>query len=191
MEEWTPEMQKEARRMQIETPIHLLRGTRYYDLAREVLTRLPERWDLYRTYTFQVEASPPPRHGDRYADSYREGEDDETRHTILESREEQMWVITLYEKPLSSLSDAAVKSVIAHELGHVASGMPCGSVVIEGIPYTKAGAPGGEEFYRPITPEERNAGEKIADAITRAWGFWEEEEAWFEEASRDRPTAPA
>jgi hypothetical protein len=95
---------------------------------------------------------------------------------------EQLWLVTLYPAWLDGLSDAAVRWAIAHELGHAASGMACGSLVISGRRYTKVSV--GEDEYRKITPEDEEGSEKIADAIVRAWGFWAEEEAFEEEAPR-------
>jgi hypothetical protein len=66
--------------------------------------------------------------------------------------------------------------VPAHELGHIASGLPCGSLVIGGRPFTRV--PGTRGEYREITAEERESMETKANAIARAWGFSSEEAAW-------------
>lgn len=95
---------------------------------------------------------------------------------------EQIWVVTLYDQQLSDLSDAAVKWVIAHELGHVASGLPCGSLSIGRLGYTRT----SENVYRAITGAERELHEFVADAIARAWGFWEEEQVWVKEQGEER-----
>lgn len=81
-----------------------------------------------------------------------------------------------YDQTLSKLPDDAVKWVIAHELGHVASGVPCGSLAVGKILLTKIEG----DTYRPITADEKEMHEFVADAIARAWGFWDEEEAWEE-----------
>jgi hypothetical protein len=159
-----------------------LGGTRYYALAKEVLLRLPDEWDLYRTFELELTPNPPSRK-DGYASCYTPEEDDETSHHVLGGREEQFWIVTLYEPSIRSLSDAAVKWVVAHELGHVVAGLPCGSLTVGGKPYTKVKSAPGEEFYREITREEGDINEKIADLIGRAWGFWDEEETWFNETS--------
>ena len=87
---------------------------------------------------------------------------------------EQCWTITLYEQSLSGLSDDAVKWVIAHELGHVAAGVPCASWGVGEIRLTKITA----DISRLIMADETEMHEFIADTIARAWGFWDEEEAW-------------
>lgn len=184
MEQGESELSAQAKEMHLETAIPALRGTRYYALAREVLLRLPEKWDLYRTFTIELSPNAPRRPG-LYAGCYRPDEAEEMPVSPLEGREEQFWIVTLYDQALCSRSSEAVRWVIAHELAHVAAGVPCGTLVIGGIPHTKVKGVPDEEFYRPITREEVEAGEKIADAIARAWGFWEEEEAWFQGTPSD------
>ena len=160
-----------GRRMQIETAIEQLKGTRYHAIAKAVLERLPEEWDLYRTYGFEVSTSPPSS-PDGFASSHR----DEELEDEPDIRNEQVWSITLYDQKLSTVPDAAVKWVIAHELGHVASGLPCGSLVLGGSAYTRV----SKDQYRPVTGYEGEVNELVADTIARAWGWWEEEEAWVE-----------
>jgi hypothetical protein len=89
-------------------------------------------------------------------------------------------MVTLYNQQLFGLSDAAVKWAIAHELGHVASGLPCGSLGMGGLGYTRT----SENVYRAITEDERERHEFVADAIARAWGFWEEEQVWVNEVEK-------
>jgi hypothetical protein len=99
----------------------------------------------------------------------------------LEGHGEQLWQVTLYPALLDKLSDPAVGWVIAHELGHVASGCVCG-IVIDGRPVTRI--PGTTDQYREISPAEKHKNEGLANAIARAWGFWEEEEAFRAEEER-------
>ena len=101
----------------------LISGSRYYQLAEDVLNRLPEKWDWYRTYSFELSDWLPSVPGG-YGSALRE-EQSETETEMIHS--EQCWTITLYEQSLSGLADDAVKWVIAHELGHVAAGVPCAS----------------------------------------------------------------
>jgi predicted metalloprotease len=77
------------------------------------------------------------------------------------------------------LSDVAIKWVIAHELGHVASGLSCESLSIGGLGYTRT----SENVYRAITGAERELHELVADAIAHAWGWWEEEKVWVKEVN--------
>jgi hypothetical protein len=153
---------------------------RYRDVLRQVLTRLPEGWDHYRTLSVELSLDKPER---GYANSLREEEleapDDDP---LIEGHNEQVWAVTLFQPWLDALSDPSVMWVIVHELGHVASGMACGSMAIGGKPYTRVS--GTTDQYRERTTEEISGGEKIADAVARAWGFWIEEEAFEAEASR-------
>src|SRR5688572_6258927 len=105
----------------------LISGSRYYQLAEAVLNRLPE------TYNFELSDWLPSVPGG-YGSALRE-EELETETEMIHS--EQRWTITLYEQSLSGLSDDAVKWVIAHELGHVAAGVPCASWGVGEIRLTK------------------------------------------------------
>lgn len=165
--------ESELRRLRIESPIASLEGTRYYELAREVLERLPDGWDYCREYDLEVSESPPPK-ADIFAGALRL-EDNETSPD--DPRGEQVWTVTLFDQQLVDLPGPAIKWVIAHELGHVASGLPCGSFARGSIAYTRT----SENIYRAITKNERELGEVVADAIARAWGFWEEEQALVKE----------
>ncbi len=176
-----PEIGIEARRLAIDAITGRLPTGRYRGLARGVLRRLPESWDLYRTVSIELSGESTPR-GYGSAGREEEGEGDE-RVSLLEGHNEQVWTVRLYPALLDPLSDEAVCWVIAHELGHVASGMACGSIVLQGRPYTRS-VSGGAEMYREVTNEERAVGEKLADAIARAWGFWLEEEAFEAELSK-------
>jgi len=162
--------ESELRRLRIETSIAPLKGSRYYELARQVLERLPDGWDYYREYVLQVSESPPQKAGGLAASLRLE----ENETSPDDPWGEQVWEVTLYHKQLFDLPDPAIKWVIDHELGHVASGVPCGSLTAGSIAYTRT----SENIYRPITKDEREAGEFVADAIARAWGWWEEEQTF-------------
>jgi hypothetical protein len=147
-------------------------------LVRSVLKRLPDSWDLYRTFHFELSDRKPDK---GYASCQRDEESDGSPEPGMpEGHYEQYWAVTLYRPWLTDFSDEASRWVIAHELGHVASGMATGCIVSGGRPGTRVS--GTADEYREITPEETQAGEKVADAIARAWGFWLEEEAFEAES---------
>jgi hypothetical protein len=150
--------------------------SRYRPLLRQVLDRLPEGWDEFRTFGVEPQAGAPVQ---GYASAYRI-EEIESADGQDEARTEQMWVVTVYPEWLDRFSDEAVRWVIVHELGHVASGCRCG-VVIGGRRMTRAW--GTEDTYRDLTPAEAEANERTADAIGRAWGFWSEEEQFKREVA--------
>jgi hypothetical protein len=150
---------------------------RFRRLLREVFDRLPDGWDTYRTWTVELSEQMPTK---GYASCLRLEEEEGDTTAIIEGHREQNWIVTLYTPWLDRLSDRAALWAIAHELGHVASGMACGSLVISGTAYTRVSS--SEDQLREITPEEREAREKVADVIARAWGFSFEEEAFEEEA---------
>jgi Zn-dependent peptidase ImmA (M78 family) len=87
----------------------------------------------------------------------------------------------LYPALLDKFSDAAVRWVIAHELGHVASGCVCGAFVIDGRRMTPVL---GTDQYREITDIEEDYNEQLANAVARAWGFWSEEQTFRAEEER-------
>ena len=163
----------------IECMIAGLPEGRYRSLVRQVLERLPAGWDHYRTLGFELSDEKPTR---GYASSFRDEEIEGERVPLIDGHHEQCWTVTLYRPWVDQLSDTAVLWVIAHELGHVAAGMACGSLVEGGRPHTRVSVAG--DVYREVTADERAAGEKIADAVGRAWGFWLEEEQFEEEAPR-------
>jgi hypothetical protein len=66
--------------------------------------------------------------------------------------------------------------VIAHELGHVTSGHPCGVVTAEGQRITRLWST--VHSYRELGDLEAEVNERTADAIARDWGFWQEEAAF-------------
>jgi hypothetical protein len=150
---------------------------RYRTLLRQVLDRLPEGWDDYRTFDVQLSDEMPER---GYASARRdEALESGNEDPIVEDNTAQVWEIILYRPWLDRFPDEAVAWVIAHELGHVASGIPCGIGTNEGSPITRI--PGTLDEYRLITPEERARHEGTADGIARDWGFSHEQEAFESE----------
>ncbi len=139
---------------------------RYRRLVADVLWRLPEDWDAARTWGVEFSDDPGPR---GYASARREEEG--------EGEIEQLWFVTLYPALLDRLSDAACRWVIAHELGHVASGLPHGSVLIEGKPYTKVKGTTDEYEEAPATEDQ----EDVASKIAMEWGFTGELTVWLKE----------
>ena len=153
-----------------------LEGTRYRDLARGVLERLPQGWDDNRTYSIEVPTEEPPMPGVCASAQRIEELESETPDS------EQCWIVKLYDQKLSGLSDAAIKWIIAHELGHVKSGLPCGSISIAGMGLTKVDAEPGQ--YRLIMPKEKDNHEVVADLIARDWGFTAEEKICLDEQDK-------
>lgn len=147
-------------------------------LCREVLTRFPSDWDDHRT--FDIEESddrPSPSPGTIGYACARRYEDTESRRDELplDIEPEQCWSVILYVEHLSLLSDQAIRWAIAHELGHVASGLRLGSLLIGGIPMTQVG-PGS---YEPAPPKDRHEDE--ADRLALEWGFSEEFQRFLSE----------
>jgi hypothetical protein len=149
---------------------------RYRRLLREVFDRLPAGWDTYRTWEVELSEGKPSQ---GYASCFRFEEEEGEATASIEGHHEQHWTVTLYTPWLDQLSDGAALWPIVHELGHVASGMACGSLASGGKPNTRVSTV--RDFYREVTPDERAAREKVADVIARAWGFWLEEEAFEKE----------
>jgi Peptidase family M48 len=149
---------------------------RYKAVVREVLQRLPDGWDEPRTFAIGIEQGSPG-----YACALRFEEVETMDPDDLEGHGEQDWQVTLYPALLDKLSDQAVRWVIAHELGHVASGCVCG-IVINGRAHTRI--PGTTDQYREISTAEKERNERLANAIARAWGFWTEEQAFRAEEER-------
>jgi hypothetical protein len=153
---------------------------RYRSLLTIALRRLPEGWDYYRTADVELSGEKPAR---GYASAHRltelEAPIDDPK---IEGHHEQVWVVTLYSPWRDGFSDEAVLWIIAHEFGHVASGMACGSLMLGGRPHTRVS--GHRDVYREILPAETAVGEKIADAIGRAWGFWSEEEQFDRDVAK-------
>jgi hypothetical protein len=148
--------------------------SRYRNLLRGVLDKLPEGWDEFRTVGVELGAGTP-----RGLASALRLEAIEDADEVDEVRAEQTWIVTLYPERLDSLSDAAVTWAIAHELGHVASGCRCGEMVQGDRGLTRVR--GTSDEYREISPTEVQSNERVADAIGRAWGFWHEEECFERE----------
>jgi hypothetical protein len=111
---------------------------RYRLLATEVLLRLTSEWDSHAHWEM--------REG---------GIEHEVDHHLAGSRlfewvtaGPQHWEVVLCSAKLDHLPDPAVRGVIAHELGHVASGLPSDKAV-----------------------RNDELSEDRADAIARWWGF--------------------
>lgn len=143
---------------------------RYAGLLKRVTERLPAGWDYDRLVTVALSTQKTHR---RYAGALRDQvigslqvkagvEAHQTGHHV------PFWHVTLYISWLDRLSDDAVVWVMAHELSHVAAGMPCGSVMLAG----------------------GDAWEQVADITARAWGFAREEEAFWHEAAGTRVEIP-
>jgi len=141
-----------------------------------VFDRLPPGWDEPRTFTVEIG---PGSYG--YGSALRFEEVEDLAPDDLEGHGEQVWAVTLYPALLDNLSDSAVRWVMAHELGHVASGCVCG-IVIDGRAVTRI--PGTTDQYREISPVEKDNNERLANAIARAWGFWAEEQEFRAEEER-------
>ena len=141
---------------------------RYRRLVTEVLCRLPADWDAARTWEVGVSSEQTPR---GYGSA---------RHEIEADGEiEQVWIMTLYPSLIDRLSDAACLWVIAHEFGHIASGLSGASLVIEGIGYTPV--KGTANQYKEIVSTEDQ--EDIAEKLALEWGFSSELQAWLKEDS--------
>jgi hypothetical protein len=133
-------------------------------LTVEVLFRLPEGWDDERTWSVTTGRKQSPK---GYAYVLREEEG--------EGETEQLWSMTLLPSLLDKLSDSAVHWVIAHEFGHIASGLPTGSLGIEGTAHTRV--KGTVDRYEPAP--EKAIHEDAADSIALSWGFSEELHAFL------------
>jgi len=129
---------------------------RYRRLTQEELYRLP--WDWDRNCEWSVVGSDrrdPSGYGSVLR--FEEGEGDYI----------QEWEVTLYPAMLDLLSDGACRWVIAHELAHVASGIPTGSVVIDGKAATRI--KGTVDQYQEAPSKAVH--EDAADQIALEWGF--------------------
>jgi hypothetical protein len=118
---------------------------RYCRLVAEVFLRLPEGWDSHAHWMLvaaNIESG---------VDVLLAG----ARLLEAESGDLQLWEVQLDPTRLERFSDAAVRWVIAHELAHVASGLP--------------------------TDKHRRddvLGEDRADHFATLWGFQEERDAF-------------
>jgi|HubBroStandDraft_6_1064221.scaffolds.fasta_scaffold53640_5 hypothetical protein len=129
---------------------------RYRNLLRHVLERLPAGWNYDRSLTVEVSRRTLNH---RYASAFREVGCASLTGPSVSAPRSRTWHVVLYARGLRRLSDHAVAWVIAHELGHVAAGMPCG----------------------PILLSESEAWEQVADVTAQAWGFLLEERAFRSE----------
>ena len=85
--------------------------------------------------------------------------------------------IVVFPSLMDQLSDTACLWVIAHELGHAASGLPCGVFTIMGKPYTRIG---DSDEYEEVPPLEVH--EATANRIALEWGFGLEHRTFLTEA---------
>jgi hypothetical protein len=85
---------------------------RYQRLAKEVLNRLPARWNSGRVV--RLEESKETIY-------LRHGRPVVACGARLQFKSVELWVVTLYTSALYELSDEAVRWIIARELGRVAS----------------------------------------------------------------------
>ncbi len=129
---------------------------RYRRLVTEVLWRLPEGWDEARDWFVESSPKSNPR---GYASAGHEEEFDGEIY--------QQWVITLYPALLELLSDVACRWVIAHEFGHVASGLSMGSISIDGTRFSPVKGTANE--YEEATSTDDH--EDVAEGIAMEWGF--------------------
>jgi hypothetical protein len=152
-------------------------GSRYRGLLRRVLDWLPNGWDKFQTFAVVLGAGKPVGYASALRYKTIESHDGEDK-----THSEQTWLVTLYPEWLDPLSDQAVMWVIAHELGHVTSGHPCGVVTADGQRITRLWST--VHSYRELGDLEAEVNEGTADAIARDWGFHQEEAA-FKEAVLD------
>jgi len=172
-------MDDECRQFQINHMTEHL-SERLKRLCREVLRRLPAGWDEYRTICFGESEDRPTPSPDTigYASAHRDEEEESHEWELPPGvPPEQCWTITLYREHLALLSDEACRYVIAHELGHAASGLRTGGIVVAGRPYTQT-APGQ---YEP--PPGKSQHEDAADRLALQWEFSEELQQFFRETA--------
>ncbi len=139
---------------------------RYQRLVTDVVLRLPEGWDVHAEWFVTVNWE-NSRHGYGSVLRLEEGEPDTF----------QGWVVELYPALLDWISDAACRWVIAHEFAHVASGIPTGSMVIEGKKYTRI--KGTVDQYQK-TPSN-HVSEDATDSIALGWGFSSDLQAFLKD----------
>jgi hypothetical protein len=116
---------------------------RYRRLAAEVLLRLPDGWDSHAHWT--MGAGDIPSEVDIYEAGARRLEGD-----LL-----QRWDVRLVPQMLDKYPDAAIRWVIAHELAHVATGLPSD----------------------PLECDDALC-EDRADHLAALWGFQEDRDAY-------------
>jgi hypothetical protein len=145
---------------------------RYKRLCREVVFRLPSEWDSEVEWSVDTDREPSPG---GYANVLRE---EEAADLITPCE------ITLYPALMDRLSDAACRWVIAHEFAHAASGIPCGSITIDGKPHTRV--KGTVDLYEQVPAKKVH--EDAADRIAMDWGFTSELPAFLIDDARQEAT---
>jgi hypothetical protein len=141
---------------------------RYRHLVSEVLCRLPADWDAARTWQVEVSSEQTPL---GYASA---------RHEIeADGDNEQVWIMTLYPSLPDRLPDKACLYVIAHEFGHIASGLCGPSLVHKGIGYAPVKGT-ANQYEEAVSTGDR---EDIAEKLALEWGFSAELQAFFRDAS--------
>jgi len=142
---------------------------RYQRLVTEVVFRLPAEWDANVEWSAGLDLKQNPS---CYGSALRQEETEEDYADAI-----QVWEISLYPNLLDRLSDAACRWMIAHEFGHVASGLPTGSITIAGIPLTRVR--GAVDCYVEVPIKDDH--EDAANGIALKWGFKTEREAFITE----------
>ena len=147
-------------------------------LCRDVLLRLPEGWDEYRSFHIEESQDVPTQPGGKigYANALRYEEAESLPSEMPDGVDiEQCWTVKLFVKHLALLSDVAVCWGIAHELAHIASGLNTGSMTIGNVPMTQV-SPG---HYEPAPPTDLL--EEAANLTAESWGFSEERQRFLSE----------
>jgi hypothetical protein len=122
---------------------------RYERLACEVALALPHGWDDHAEWTVELGRQEDPRgYACTRADEEGAGE------TLTN------YIIKIFPSMMDRLSDSACRWVFAHELGHVASRLRFGSIVIRGKPHTKL--VGDVYVEAPGKDAQEDAANKIA-----------------------------
>ena len=132
---------------------------RYRKLATEVVLRLPAQWDSHAVWEMREETQAGEIDGAMdhlYAGSRRVTEEESEDDLI------QSWEVVLSPSGLKACSDKAVRWVIAHELGHVASALPTDPAL-----------------------RQDDLCEDRANQIATWWGFEQEKEAYDAETRQE------
>ncbi len=143
-------------RVYLDAHVHPDVPARYRRIVTDVLWRLPEAWDAAREWSVEISAETTPR---GYASARHEDESD--------GEIEQVWIVTLYPELLDRLSDAACRYIIAHEFGHVASGLSMGCISIYGTRYSPVKGTANE--FEEVTSTDDQ--EDVANLMAMDWGF--------------------
>lgn len=163
---------KEYLRLYLERHLAPTVPNRYRRLVADVLWQLPEGWDAHAEWSLHISLAPRPRrYGTALRVEQKQREDEGTG---------QRWVITFYPALLDRLSDAACRWVIAHQFGHVASGLPTGSIVIGGQPSPRVQGQSDKAVESP----PKKAHEDAADRLGLKWGFSEERQEFLSEEAK-------